>query len=185
MNAYPGRLGAASGSDAGFRVKVYLGDDRIEIVSFESERWSWRLDELTVTRSGAGRFALQLAEERIQFVPDEPIRFAAGITDHMDGHDERRGWLRRRIEEARHVVPAETPVGEVEFVEDPEPRATQRRRKQHEHEWDEASSVGVLRRRCVGCGHVSIDITGFVSEFDLAPAEPVSIEPPRSFAEAV
>jgi hypothetical protein len=187
MQSYPGRLDVASSGDAGFRVKLYLTHERVEIVSFESEAWSWPLSKMTVQRSGR-RFLLSLGDEQVYFTPDEPGRFAIGSGDQADDGSTRRGWLRQRIEEARDTIPAEASVGEVEFIEELAPRATQKRRgRQHEHEWDEGTSAGVLRRRCVTCGHVSIDITGFVSEFDLGeePEAPISIAPNPSFAEAV
>jgi len=188
MQSYPGRLDMVSSGDAGFRVKVYLDDASIDIVSHEGEQWSWPVTDMSVQRAGSDRFHLALGDEQVYFTPDEPLSFATASSVHLDEESGRRGWLRRRIEAARETTTAEPAVGEVEFVEDLEPRTTQKRRsrRQHEHEWDEGTSQGVLRRRCVTCGHVSIDITGFVSEFDLSaePAEPETVTPRPSFAKA-
>jgi hypothetical protein len=39
-------------------------------------------------------------------------------------------------------------------------------RKRHVHEWAEGKAAGVITRRCVGCGQVSIDATGLTSQFE-------------------
>ncbi len=192
----------ASTGDAGFRVKVYLDADRFEIVSHAGEQWTWPMAEVRVQRAGASRFHLALGKEAVYFTPDEPLGFASDTMGHGEDEPGRRGFLRRQIEAARDTAVSEPTVGEVEWIEDPEPNIQKgrRRAKRHEHEWAEGTSTGVVRRRCVSCGHVSIDITGFVSEFDLGgemaeaadgrsdhPAERKADDPakPNSLARAV
>lgn len=169
MYAFPGRIDTSSTGDAGFRVKILLDEERIEVVSHEGERWSWSLDEVRVQRSGPRRFFLYLGDERLYFTPDEPLGFMASPIGQAEEEAERRGWLRRRIEAARAEQTEEPTVGEVEWVEEEPPGPAPSKRRRHEHEWTETTSAGVVRRRCAGCGHVSIDATGVTTELDGDP----------------
>jgi len=169
MHTYPGQIDMASTGDAGFRVKLYLDEEQVEVRSTDGDHWTWPLGQLSVKRAGAGRFFLDLGGETVYFTPDEPLGFANSTLEQSESMESGRGFLRQRIERARTEPVSEPTIGEVEWIEDhepPPPKAT-RRSKRHEHVWAEGTSAGVLRRRCESCGHISIDITGFVSEFDL------------------
>lgn len=183
MQGHSGRMGVSPTGDGGFRVKIYLDTERLEVVSNEGEHWAWPLAEVSVMRHGGHRFELSLGDEQVDFAPDEPIRFGAAAVGQVDEDTDRRGWLRRRIEAAREAEADEPIIGDLAYVEDLEPRPSHKdRKRRHEHVWEQATSVGVLRRRCVDCGHISIDATGFVSEFDLAgepPPDPYEVTPSK------
>ncbi len=169
MHTFPGQIDMASTGDAGFRVKLYLDEEQVEVRSNDGDHWTWPLGHLTVKRAGASRFFLDLGGENVYFTPDDPMAFANRTLGQSAAPGLGQGFLRRQIEKARDEPATEPTVGEVEWIEDPEPavpKATRRSRR-HEHLWTEGRSAGVLRRRCESCGYVSIDITGFVSEFDL------------------
>ena len=164
---------SADARDAAYRVKLYVNDDRLQIVAVDGDDWSWDMTDVTISRASVDRFSLQLADEQLFFFPVDTRGF---LTDVLERYSDapiepHRGWLLRRIEEAQAeggVEPGyeldDNTTGNTAYSE------TRSGRRRHVHEWDEDSAVGVVTRRCIKCGQVSIDATGLKSSFESALA---------------
>ncbi len=162
--AFVGRISTSSDArNAAFRVKVYVGDDTIDIVSPDGDEWTWQLDDVNITRSSVDRFLLELADETLYFLPVDTRGFTRDVVERLSGEpvEPHRGWLRRRIEAAQAEGGSDDGYS-LEIDHEIEEGTTGKRG--HLHEWQEGSAVGVLTRRCVKCGQVSIDATGLTSE---------------------
>ena len=145
---------------------MYISDDTLEIVSADGDEWSWNMTNVTISRSSVDRFHLSLDGEDLYFLPVDTRRFLTTVVQKngdsaMEPH---KGWLRRRIEAAQ-AQGGDVAGYELEIEEVVEPQS---KRRGHAHEWSEACAVGVVTRRCVGCGHVSIDATGVTSTLESA-----------------
>ena len=168
---FVGRIStSANARNSAYRVKLYVSDKSIDIVSDDQEEWSWSMEDVTISRVSVDRFMLELAEERLYFLPVDPHGF---LTDVVQKYSDvpvepHRGWLRRRIEDAQadKTKTADGYSDESLFEENVIDSATNQKRRGHVHEWDEGSAVGVITRRCVRCGHVSIDATGVTSSLE-------------------
>ena len=164
--SFVGRISTSrEASNAAFQVKVYVLEDRFDIVSVEGEEWTWPIDDVSIDRVAVGRYELRLGDERLYFLPVDTKGFQHHVVDGgvRPGKAE-PGWLRRRIEAAQATD--ETPDGyDLEIEIDDSSDAPQGRRR-HEHEWITGSAVGVITRRCATCNHVSIDARGVVSHLD-------------------
>lgn len=162
--AFVGRISTSSHArNAAFRVKLYVDDDTIDIVSPDGDEWSWDLDSVTITRSSVDRFLMELDDETLYFLPVDARGFSRDVVERLAGEpvEPHRGWLRRRIEAAQ--AEGGTDDGYTLDIE-PEPDVDTPAKRGHVHEWHEGSAVGVRTRRCVSCGQVSIDATGLTSE---------------------
>ena len=159
--AFVGRITiSADARNAAYRVKLYIGEAKLEIISTEGDEWSWDMSEVTITRHSVDRFHLSLANEHLYFLPVDTNRFLTEVVqDHSDSPLEpHRGWLRRRIEEAQAHGGDDSGY---ELDEgSPKVETPTSGRRGHVHEWVVASAVGFVTRRCVNCGQVSIDATG-------------------------
>ena len=102
--AFVGRITtSADARNAAFRVKLYISDDTLEIVSADGDEWSWNMTSVTIARSSVDRFHLALDGEDLYFLPVDTRRFLTTVVqEHADSPMEpHRGWLRRRIEAAQ------------------------------------------------------------------------------------
>ncbi len=170
-SSFVGRISTSKeASNAAFQVKVYVLEDRFDIVSVDGEEWTWPMDDVSISRVAVGRYELQLGDERLYFLPVDTKGFQHHVVDAgvRPGKPE-PGWLRRRIEAAQATD--EMPMGyDLEVELDEAPIAPQGRRR-HEHEWITGSAVGVITRRCTTCNQVSIDARGVVSHL-AGPVQP-------------
>lgn len=185
MQSFVGRLDtSADVAEGSFRVKLYFTDDELEVATFDGDVWTWPMTTVQMTRIRADRFQLDLGNETLYFSPDDPLAFTIRFTEWTEpaktaepSASSKRGWLRRRIEDA---AAGSAPVDEPTYTPEPaEPssRAKTRfgRRSSHTHIWEKTVSAGVARRRCADCGHISIDLTGVTSAFDQPHGESVSV----------
>lgn len=168
MHTFAGILDTNPGaSHSGFRVKVYVDDTNLEIVSTDGEKWGWKRAKVDVGRVRADQFRLSLDGEQLYFSPDDPISFMLNAQDEPNMPTEKKqGWLRQRLEMAMSDgVPAEEPTYDAVPSEDS--GAVGRfgfGRSNHHHEWVESTAGRVIRRRCTTCGHISIDVSGVGSD---------------------
>jgi hypothetical protein len=154
-----------------FRVKLYLSEDKLEVATFDGDSWQWDSDTAQISRVKAGRFRLDLGDEELFFLPDDPIKFTLNTSPGEDtrGNSPQRGWLRRKIEEAAATdVEVEAPSYEPDVAIESR-KDSHRRRGSHSHTWEETATAGVARKRCTECGHVSIDLSGVHSAFESGP----------------
>lgn len=182
MHAFSGLIDTSErAADPSLRVRVYISEATIEVATLDGDSWVWDSTHARISRVKADRFRLDLGEEALFFLPDDPIAFTlkASIgTGEADAETEpKQGWLRRRLEEASAEAPVpEAPVYVPDFSE-PTSRRRKRfsRRAHHAHIWEETVAAGVARRRCTDCGHVSIDLTKLTSSFGpkVRPADAV------------
>jgi hypothetical protein len=140
---------------------------------------SWEFDAVEIHRTGGARFALDLAGEHLMFIADKPVDFAYTVPAWVEAHKPKR----RRDAKVRRDTKGsldtkarrETNGGRVgrgrfekrkaalvERIEKSGGRRHNRkiaRSTEHEHVWSEQSLPGgLIRRLCVECDHVSIDL---------------------------
>ena len=166
-NAYVGRISTSrEAHNSAFRVKLYITDARLEIVSGEGDEWAWDIAEVTITQVSVDRFHLHLGTEDLYFLPVDTRGFVSNVVTRISDTpvEPHRGWLRRRIEAAQ--ANGESVEGYELDDTDVEIELEKTGRKRHVHEWAEGKAAGVITRRCVGCGQVSIDATGLTSQFE-------------------
>ena len=171
-NISPGFVGritnSAESRNAALQVKLYAGEEVLEIVSMAGEEWSWDMSDVTMSRVAIDRFLLQLADEQLYFLPVDPLGFISKVVEKYSDEplEPHRGWLRRRIEAAQATGGDDSgyDIGDIFEIDDTD--VSKAGRRKHEHEWQEGSAVGVVTRRCVSCGHVSIDATGVTSALE-------------------
>jgi len=125
---------------------LYAGDERLGI---------WDFDQVDVARTASERFTLDLGGERLIFIASDPIDFAYTVPGWVEAHKpKRRRGIQKRLEvrKANLVARIEQSGGR---------RRTNKMAKsaEHVHSWKEQSLPGgLVRRLCVDCGHVSIDL---------------------------
>ena len=168
---FVGRISSsANARNSAYRVKLYVSDESIDIVSADQEKWSWSMEDVTISRVSVDRFMLELAEERLYFLPVDPHGFLSDVVHKYSDVpvEPHRGWLRRRIEAAQadKTKTADGYSDESLLEENVMDAKTDQKRRGHVHEWDEGSAVSVITRRCIRCGHVSIDATGVTSSLE-------------------
>ncbi len=173
MQSFIGRLDtSADVAEGSFRVKLYFKESTIEVATFDGDVWTWPMARVQITRIRADRFQVDLGDETLYFLPDDPLDFTIRFTGATETADSKagakRGWLRRRIEEAATVsAPTDDPTYAPESSDPVAPVRTRFGRKSsHTHIWEKTVSAGVARRRCAECGHISIDLTGMTSALD-------------------
>lgn len=153
----------------GTRVPVSLAVDEttLTLTSGTEPLGSWEFDAVEIHRTGGARFALDLAGEHLMFIADKPVDFAYTVPAWVEAHKPKR----RRDTKARRDTNG-TRVGRgrlekrkaalVERIEKSGGRRHNRkiaRSTEHEHVWSEQSLPGgLIRRLCVECDHVSIDL---------------------------
>ena len=167
MRTFTGLLDTSeTATDAAFRVKLYLTDETIEVATFDGDSWKWPAADVEITRVKADRYRLDLGAEALFFLPDDPLSFTLKISPGSESAESgtaKRGWLRRRIEEA---AASSVDVEQPSYVPDVDEGSSATRfslRGPHNHIWEETDTAGVQRRRCVDCGHVSIDLSNVSS----------------------
>ena len=169
MQSFTGMLDTSEDvAEDAFRVKLYLGEEKLEVATFDGDSWQWDADTAQISRVKAGRFRLDLGDEELFFLPDDPIKFTLNTSSEEDtrGNSPQRGWLRRKLEEAAATgVELEAPAYEPDVAAETTGHARKGRRS-HAHTWEETKTAGVARKRCTDCGHVSIDLSGVHSAFE-------------------
>jgi hypothetical protein len=60
-------------------VRIDLDEEKISLVSGEVSIREWLAGDYQVIDLGSGEFVIESEEDSIQFVPDDPRRFAEGI----------------------------------------------------------------------------------------------------------
>jgi hypothetical protein len=60
-------------------VKIDLDEEKISLVSGEVSIREWLAGDYQVIDLGSGEFVIESEQDSIQFVPDDPRRFAEGI----------------------------------------------------------------------------------------------------------
>lgn len=165
----------------GTRVPVSLAVDEttLTLTSGTEPLGSWEFDAVEIHRTGGARFALDLAGEHLMFIADKPVDFAYTVPAWVEAHKPKR----RRDAKVRRDTKGsldtkarrETNGGRVgrgrfekrkaalvERIEKSGGRRHNRkiaRSTEHEHVWSEQSLPGgLIRRLCVECDHVSIDL---------------------------
>ena len=99
MATYLGRL---RGSDLeSTSVTIETLDDRLSIAAGGTEIGSWPLYSVSVERTSIYRFALEIEDDTLEFIPDEPTGFSneIGAVIDLTARQERFG-LKARLQEA-------------------------------------------------------------------------------------
>lgn len=175
MDTKTGFVGRVSTSpdalNAAFSVKLHVTATHIEISSAEGgDRWQWPISTVSMSQVSVDRFHLELDNEELYFLPVDARGFVEHVVSRFSDEpvEPHRGWLRRRIEQAQA---SDVEAEGYEFDDtDIEIDLTAKGRRGHVHEWTEGKAAGVVTRKCVGCGQVSIDATGLTSSFESALA---------------
>jgi len=84
-------------------VTVETIDDRLRIVAGRTEIGSWPLSSVSVERTSIYRFALEIEDDTLEFIPDEPSGFSdeIGAVIDLTARQERFG-LKARLQEAKN-----------------------------------------------------------------------------------
>jgi hypothetical protein len=98
---YPGRLQGSKLEPTSVTVETI--DDRLRIVAGRIEIGSWPLASVSVERTSIYRFALEIEDDTLEFIPDEPSGFSDEIGAVIDvtARQERFG-LKARLQEAKN-----------------------------------------------------------------------------------
>ncbi|MDH3500526.1 MAG: hypothetical protein OEM97_10415 [Acidimicrobiia bacterium] len=157
--------------DNGFRVKVYMMDEAIEVATFDGDCWKWDTNEVRISRVKTDRFRMDLGDEALFFLPDDPLSFMLQASESpvetSTANQAKRGWLRRRIAEAAtNGARVDAPSYVPEPQESPAAGGRYRRRGNHSHIWEATATAGVNRRRCIDCGYISIDLSSMNSALE-------------------
>lgn len=171
----------------GTRVPVSLAVDEttLTLTSGTEPLGSWEFDAVEIHRAGGARFALDLAGEHLMFIADKPVDFAYTVPAWVEAHKPKRRRdakarrdtngsrdtkARRDTKGSRDTKGTRVGPGRLEkrkaaLVERIEKSGGRRhnrkiaRSTEHEHVWSEQSLPGgLIRRLCVECDHVSIDL---------------------------
>lgn len=159
----------------GTRVPVSLAVDEttLTLTSGTEPLGSWEFDAVEIHRTGGARFALDLAGEHLMFIADKPVDFAYTVPAWVEAHKPKRRRdtkARRDTKGSRDTKGTRVGPGRLEkrkaaLVERIEKSGGRRhnrkiaRSTEHEHVWSEQSLPGgLIRRLCVECDHVSIDL---------------------------
>ena len=160
-------------------VSLAVDETTLTLTSGTEPLGSWEFDAVEIHRTGGARFALDLAGEHLMFIADKPVDFAYTVPAWVEAHKPKR----RRDAKVRRDTKGsldtkarrETNGGRVgrgrfekrkaalvERIEKSGGRRHNRkiaRSTEHEHVWSEQSLPGgLIRRLCVECDHVSIDL---------------------------
>ena len=141
---------------------------------------SWGFDAVEIHRTASDRFSLDLAGEHLVFIADNPVDFAYSVPGWVEAHKpKRRRGISRRLEkrevvlvdrmensgERRRGIQGRFEKRKAALVDRIEKSGGRRhnrkiaRSTEHEHVWSEQYlGGGLIRRLCIECDHVSIDI---------------------------
>ncbi len=153
MKSFKGTLETLDGARA--QAIVVIDEVALTIESSGERLGSWEFDAVEVRRRTGDVFDLTIDGEHLMFIAANPIDFAYTVPSWVETHQpKRRRQLRKRLEQgkANLVTRLEQSGGR---------RRTRKpaRSTQHEHRWSEQRLPGgLIRRVCVECDHVSIDL---------------------------
>jgi hypothetical protein len=152
--SFKGTLEMADGSRIAAR--LYLGERTLTLAGAGGSLGSWEFQEVRIERSGSTRFRLELGDDRATFIPDEAVDFAYTAPAWVEAHQPKpRGAFQRLIAEGTERLSNR-------FRQSSARRRATRlaRSEEHQHTWSEQRIPGgLVRRVCVECEHVSIDLT--------------------------
>lgn len=85
-------------------VTVETIDDQLRIVTGKTEIGSWPLASVSVERTSIYRFVLEIEDDTLEFIPDEPTEFSNEIGAVIDlaARQERFG-LKARLQEVMNT----------------------------------------------------------------------------------
>ena len=101
MTMYLGRLQGSNLEPTSVTVEII--DDRLQIMAGRTEIGSWPLASVSVERTSIYRFALEIEDETLDFIPDEPSAFSdeIGAVIDLTARQERFG-LKARLQAANN-----------------------------------------------------------------------------------
>jgi len=99
MAIYLGRLQGSMLEPTSVTVETI--DNQLRIVTGQTEIGSWPLASVSVERTSIYRFALEIEDDTLEFIPDEPTGFSneIGAVIDLTARQERFG-LKARLQEA-------------------------------------------------------------------------------------
>ena len=164
MKTFKGRLETTDGKRSSAALTVDLTSLMVDVADHRVGTWGFETVE--IRRTGSDRFRIDVADEMLLFVADKPIDFAYTVPGWVEDHKPsgRRG-IGRRISDRR-----------ANLIDRIEQSGGRRRTKklarsaEHAHTWSEQSLAGgLVRRICVECDHVSIDLRDADISAEIAP----------------
>ncbi len=98
---HPGRLQGSKLQPTSVTLEII--DDRLRIVAGRAEIGSWPLASVSVERTSIYRFALEIEDDTLEFIPDEPSWFfdEMGAVIYLTARQERFG-LKARLRAANN-----------------------------------------------------------------------------------
>jgi hypothetical protein len=101
MAIYTGRLQGSTLEPTSVTVETI--DNQLRIVTGQTEIGSWPLASVSVERTSIYRFALEIEDDTLEFIPDEPTGFSdeIGAVIDLTPRQERFG-LKARLQEAKN-----------------------------------------------------------------------------------
>ena len=166
MKTFKGSLETTDGNRSS--AALTIDPETLTIEVGDEHLGSWAFDSVSVRRTASDRFALDLHDERVIFIANDPIDFAYTVPGWVETHQPKR---RRGL--GRHLRARK--AGLIERIEQSGGRRRTRKlakSAEHLHTWKEqALAGGLIRRICMECGHVSIDLR------DTEPVDEVLPEP--------
>ncbi len=145
------------GTEFRFRGTLETGDTQIPVLlalteaslslhTDDAQLGEWTFDEVNVERSKGARFNLKLGEDTAVFVADDPVGVAYSVPEWIALHIPKRSkGIQRRLDQRGSEIRAKL--------------RRSGRKAEHVHQWNESKlGGGLIRRVCVGCDQVSIDL---------------------------
>lgn len=141
----------------GARAQAIVAVDEVALtIESSGERLgSWEFDAVEVRRRAGDVFDLTIDGEHLTFIAANPIDFAYSVPRWVETHQpKRRRQLRKRLNQRKANL-----VTRLEQSGDRRRTHKLARSTEHEHRWSEQRLPGgLIRRVCVECDHVSIDL---------------------------
>jgi len=165
-----GKLETSGGARAAAAVTI---DETALTLSAEGEHLgSWGFDAVAVRRTASDRFVLDLIDERLIFIANDPIDFAYTVPKWIETHQpKKKGGLRRRVSRGKESL-----IARIENSGGRRRAQKLAKSTEHVHAWrQQALPGGLIRRVCTECDHVSIDLRDAEQ-----PEEQVALPPPPS-----